>query len=71
MFSGQEPEIVQAPRKHSDGTTIDMLAQMLKLTEGQVRKRIDSAHYGRGKYNIMNIGDKTFQLKPGIWRGRQ
>lgn len=67
MLSGQEPEIVQALREHPDGTTTDMLARNLKLTEGQVRDRIDSARYGRKKYNIVNIGDKTFQLRPGIW----
>ena len=71
MLLGQEPEIVQALRKHPDGATIEMLAQMLKLTEGKVRDRIDSARYGRGKYNIARIGDKTFQLKPGTWRGRR
>ncbi len=68
MLSGQEPEIVQALKKHPDGATIDVLAKMLKLPEDKVRNRIDTARY-RGGYNIVNVEHRTFQLKSGTWRG--
>ena len=68
MPTGQEPEIVSVLRLHPDGAKIDVLAQMLGLTEDKVRDRIDAARYGPGKYNIERIAPKTFQLKCGIWR---
>lgn len=70
----QEPEIVNVLRKHPDGATVETLAQALGLTEApdHVRDRIDSARYGPGKYNIVNVnkGFKTFKLMPGVYRRR-
>lgn len=67
-----EKVVQELKKRRNRCATVDELAEKLKLTERQVRGRIDAARYSPDRYNIENVGhgSKTFQLRPGKWRGR-
>ena len=62
------PKIVQVLASFPDGATIDELAEVMKLTEKQVRGCIDRARIPDG-WNIENVARRTFKLMDGTWRG--
>ena len=68
--SAPKPEIVRVLERYPNGSEIDTLAVEMKLTEKQVRGRIDRARIPGG-WNIKNVALNTFQLKRGQWPGGQ
>ena len=62
-----KPEIVRVLEKYPDGAMIDELAEVMKLTERQVRGCIDRARIPGG-WNIVNVSRRMFKLKEGTWR---
>ena len=63
-----KPKIIHVLEKYLDGASIDELANVMGLTERQVRGHIDRARIPGG-WNIKNVEHRIFKLVEGTWRG--
>lgn len=69
-MSTHKPEIVQVLEKYPDGAPVEELMKVMRLSDKQVRNRIDAARGSARQWNIVRVDYRTFQLMPGNWQVR-
>ena len=69
-MSTHKPEIVRVMEIYPDGATVEELMKEMRLSDKEVRNRIDAARVSARQWNIVRVDHRTFQLMPGNWQVR-
>ena len=69
-MSTHTPEIVPVLEKYPDGATVEELMKEMRLSDKEVRNRIDAARVSARQWNIIRVDHCTLQLMPGNWQVR-